>query len=95
MFCDQDDIWFPEKIEHTLNKMKELENTSGSEISLMVFTDAKLVTDDLKEIHPSLWKYSLYDPVKSARMERLLVVNCCTGCTSDGAALLLVQPVQH
>ena len=25
MFCDQDDIWFPQKIELTLKKMKEIE----------------------------------------------------------------------
>lgn len=33
MFCDQDDIWFPNKIEITLNKMLEIENNKPAIVS--------------------------------------------------------------
>jgi hypothetical protein len=30
MFCDQDDVWLPDKIETTLAAMKELERQHGA-----------------------------------------------------------------
>jgi glycosyltransferase involved in cell wall biosynthesis len=38
MFCDQDDIWLPGKIEMTLNKIKEMESQFGQELPLLVHT---------------------------------------------------------
>lgn len=43
MFCDQDDIWFPNKIEISLKKMQELELKSGKNISLLVYGTYQLI----------------------------------------------------
>ena len=38
MFCDQDDVWLPDKIEVTLRLMEELERANGSDIPLLVLS---------------------------------------------------------
>ena len=48
--CDQDDVWLPEKIEKTFNKLKE-ENAD------LAYTDLKVVDQDLNVIYPSMWDY--------------------------------------
>lgn len=82
MFCDQDDIWLPGKIEKTLRCMEALEREAGPGVPLLVHTDAAVVDENLKEIHPSLWKYRRLDPRASGSFPRLLVQNRVTGCTA-------------
>jgi len=55
MFCDQDDVWFGDKIEKTLNKVKERESTLGTNTPIAVFTDAKLVDAVLRTIGDSIF----------------------------------------
>ncbi len=43
MFCDQDDIWHPDKIALSLQEMKELEQRYGEQCPLLVRTDFALV----------------------------------------------------
>ncbi|GHV38167.1 hypothetical protein FACS1894187_16570 [Synergistales bacterium] len=52
MFCDQDDVWIPEKIEKTLNKMRQTDRTDGP---VCVFTDMKVVDANLNIIRESLY----------------------------------------
>ena len=55
MFCDQDDIWHPDKVTRTLQKMKETEIPG---LPALVHTDLRVVDGDLKEIDPSFIHYS-------------------------------------
>ncbi len=80
MFCDQDDIWLPTKIEISLRKMKELEHQYGAELPLIVHTDLCPVKADLTMIAPSFWQYSNIDPSRT-NLNALLVKNTVTGCT--------------
>lgn len=80
MFCDQDDIWLPNKIEVTLAKMKALEAKYGSDTPLLVYTDLKVVDAGLSEIAPSFWQYQNLDPSANG-LNRLLVQIVATGCT--------------
>jgi len=79
MFCDQDDVWLPYKIEETYNKMKELEKKHNDK-PLLVYSDLKVVDKDLNLIAPSFWKYQHIDP-KRNKLNHLLVQNVITGCT--------------
>lgn len=79
MFCDQDDVWLPYKIEKTYNKMKELEKKHNDK-PLLVYSDLKVVDKDLNLIAPSFWKYQHIDP-KRNKLNHLLVQNVITGCT--------------
>jgi glycosyltransferase involved in cell wall biosynthesis len=81
MFSDADDVWQPDKIEITLNKMKEMEKYFGYELPLLVHTDLKVVNKNLKTISSSFWKYQKLNPKKGRVLNRLIVGNVVTGCT--------------
>lgn len=80
MFCDQDDIWLPGKIEMTLNKMKEMESQFGHDLPLLVHTDLSVVDENLKILHPSFWNYSTYLPQNNS-ISRVLIQNNVTAST--------------
>lgn len=78
MFCDQDDIWLPQKIEKTLNAMK-LAEQSGTK-PVLVHTDLKVVNQELSEIAPSFFEFQKLVQ-KDITLPKLLVQNYVTGCT--------------
>lgn len=80
MFCDQDDVWLPDKIEVTLRKMREMEKRFDARTPLLVHTDLSVADRDLRVFAPSLWAYQNLDP-KIAGLNRLLIQNNVTGCT--------------
>jgi len=81
MFCDQDDIWLPDKIKITLDKVKEIEKKYGINTPVLIHTDLKVVDKDLNVIADSFWKYQRLNPEKGKTLNRLLVQNVVTGCT--------------
>lgn len=56
MFSDQDDVWMNDKIERTYNKLMELEEVQGKNMPIGLFTDLRVVDENLNTIMPSLWK---------------------------------------
>ena len=78
MFCDQDDVWHPDKIRKTLEKMRQVEQDAS--VPAMVHTDLRVVDRDLKELSPSFWIHSDLDGSRLA-LNQLLVQNVVTGCT--------------
>lgn len=81
MFCDQDDVWLPYKVDATLEKMLQLEKTYGKQTPLLVHTDSTVVDKDLKLISESLWAHQNIQPKNREVFNRLLVQNIVTGCT--------------
>lgn len=79
MLCDQDDFWLPEKIEHTLQFMKQTE-AGAHNIPTVVFGDAKMVDVNLKEYHPSFQKLNNLDTTK-LDLCHLAMENKLIGCT--------------
>jgi len=79
MFCDQDDVWLPEKVELTLKKMIEVEK-SNPDTPLLIHTDLKVVNTNLDILSDSYWSYQGLDPEYDI-LNRLLVQNVITGCT--------------
>lgn len=78
MFCDQDDVWKPKKIEKTLLKMLELEKNKNKPV--LIHTDLELVDENLNLIHPSFWKHEHIFPEHKS-FNRLIMQNNITGCT--------------
>lgn len=79
MFSDQDDVWLPTKVEKTLTKMHEVEKQNG-DIPLLVFTDMKVVREDLSIISNSFEKFSNIDPYRTF-FSHLLAQSVGAGCT--------------
>ena len=78
MLSDQDDIWLPEKIEKSVEKIKN-ENAD------LVFGDLEVVDENLKTIYPSFNKFMKLDKkikkyINSYKVNYLY--NCVTGCTT-------------
>ena len=80
MLCDQDDVWLPFKVEKTMAKMRELEESLGTDIPLLVFTDSSVVDADLNLIHPSFVS-GLSFRARTCSFSQLLVSNVVQGCT--------------
>ena len=80
MFSDQDDVWLPNKIEITLNKMLNVEHEVGKDKPILIHTDLKVVDEHLNVIAESFWKYQKINP-RDNTLNRLLCQNVVTGCT--------------
>ncbi|MBO4822568.1 MAG: glycosyltransferase family 2 protein [Prevotella sp.] len=48
MFSDQDDVWMPEKVQLTLQKMREMEATYSANVPLVSFCDLQVVSSRLE-----------------------------------------------
>lgn len=80
MFCDQDDIWLPHKIEITLEKMLELEKGYGVTVPILVHSDLTIVDRELNVIDSSMSDaQKLY--ANENEFNQLLMQNTITGCT--------------
>jgi len=94
MFCDQDDVWLPDKVEVTFRKMHELEAAFGSDAPLLVHSDLRVVDQALRPVADSLWRMQKTNPSANS-LNRLLMQNNATGCTMmiNRALLELACPI--
>ena len=90
MFCDQDDVWHPDKVEKTMRALLEAEDEAGTDTPVLVFTDLTPVDEKLRPISSSLMKMQKqYTDVIDYRA--LLMQNIVTGCaTGINRALALL-----
>ena len=81
MFCDQDDVWLPRKIEISMDKMLSMSSqTQNDQTPLLVFTDLTVVDQSLHVLSESFWDHKKSNP-RNTTLNRLLVQNVATGCT--------------
>ena len=94
MFCDQDDVWLPDKIALTMERMRELEAQQGSQAPLLVFTDLRVVDRALETVGERMSVYQKLDP-RRTRLKDLMIQNVITGCTVMVNRALLELAVQQ
>lgn len=87
MFSDQDDIWKEDKIEKTLEKMKQAEGSAKSDVPVLVHGDVEVVDKDENITAESMFKLS-HIPVRQ-ELPGLIIQNNVTGCTMMINAALL------
>ena len=84
MFCDQDDVWHPDKVRRTLAVMREREQKSLEEndglCPVMVHTDLRVVDEKLQPMDESFMHYQRLDGAR-LWLPQLLMQNVVTGCT--------------
>jgi glycosyltransferase involved in cell wall biosynthesis len=82
MFCDQDDVWFPDKIEKFLSRIREVEFGQPSGTPVLIFGDMVVTDEFLSVISDSFWNYQRIQVSGCRDWQKLLVSNCVTGCSS-------------
>lgn len=80
MFCDQDDVWLPEKTELEMKQMKLIEQQDKS-FPIIINTDLTVVDLHLNIISSSFWKYERIYPEYFKKFEDFAAMNIATGCT--------------
>lgn len=80
MFCDQDDVWLPEKVSDSMAAMEELEAGSEIGLPLLVFSDSRVVDESLNVLNRSHVSTMSFSP-ESLTIEQLMVNNVAQGST--------------
>ena len=97
-FCDQDDVWLPEKLRVTMDKMKAVEAENPGK-PVIIHTDMNVVDESLNIIHDSFWRSSGLRPDVLRTFPYLCTCNSVNGCTivmnSAARELILEKYVEH
>ncbi|BBV75617.1 glycosyl transferase [Raoultella planticola] len=80
MLSDQDDIWHENKIERMFNKIESL-NVDNNEKPILVFSDSRVIDNQLNVIEHSFFSYYDINP-KKHRLDDLFIRNVCQGCVT-------------
>lgn len=80
MFCDQDDVWMPEKIEKSYIKIKQTEGASP-ECPVCVCADAVVADSRLNVINESFYDFSGITLPAEIKLKDLLYGDFVVGCT--------------
>ncbi len=80
-FCDQDDVWLPDKLEHTLSVLEKGEKRYGIDVPLLVHTDLYVVDKHGKLLNSSFMQLRHLRHEDQNPLRTLLVQNFVTGCT--------------
>ena len=78
--ADQDDLWYPEKLEQSLALLRQMEGLYGEDMPLLVHGDLRLVDADGKPMGHTFFAYQRLDPRRISPVD-LAFTNVVTGCT--------------
>jgi len=79
-FSDQDDVWVPEKLEVSLQRMRDFEKQDPSK-ALLIHSDLRVVDKKLNILSNSLWVYQNLDQSIASDVYKLAAHNVITGCS--------------
>lgn len=93
LFCDQDDVWHPDKVEKTRAALMAAEGQWGSQTPVMVFTDQTVADGALRPIAPSLMRYQK-QYFERFDYRSILMQNVATGCAMGVNRALILKALQ-
>ena len=79
-FCDQDDVWHPDKLRLLQEALEEAEAAYGADTPLLAFSDQAVVDKNLELIAPSMMVLQQQDS-RALDYRNLLYQNVVSGCT--------------
>ena len=80
MFADQDDVWFPDKIEKLVAAMRMEEQSERKETPLLIHSDCRVTDQNLQTIASSFTEYMGYNQSMKS-LPHLLVQNNVVGAS--------------
>lgn len=80
LFCDQDDVWYPQKVETELRAMLEAEQGNHT-IPVLVHSDLQVVSETLQAVASSLARYQGLETTRNG-FNQMVISNLVTGCTA-------------
>ncbi len=80
MFADQDDVWLPNKLSLTWEKMQEAERAYPNE-AITIYTDAYIVDKDLKPSGHTYFELNRMKLPYATQFKFVSVANPAAGCT--------------
>ncbi len=94
-FADQDDIWLPDKLLHSMRYMDQAEQDIGKETPLLICGDLAVVDSEGKIVDPSFYHYARLNVDWLSSPERLAVCNYVSGATMllNRSAIRLALPL--
>ena len=78
-FCDQDDVWKPQKLALLVEACQQVENETSSDTPCAVYSDLAVVDENLEVLAPSFMEHIAVDPL-GISLGSLLVENSIPGC---------------
>ena len=81
MFADQDDVWFPEKIEMALAALRKAEAARPANTPILIHSDLTVIDREGRQLHDSFMRFQRIRHEGVQPLRTLLVQNFVTGCT--------------
>lgn len=83
MYCDQDDIWYEDKVTRQMNAMLATEDEVGNDesVPILVHSDLHVVAEDGQSIAESLARYQGLE-IERNSFANMMISNLVTGCTA-------------
>ena len=81
LFADQDDVWFPTKIERTLAVLRSAEAAGPANTPILVHSDLTVIDGVGRHLHDSFMRFQRIRHEGAQPLRTLLVQNFVTGCT--------------
>jgi len=97
MLCDQDDVWRPDKIQKSLDKMAAMEAQWGVDSPCLMHSDLTVVDEDLVPDETS-FRESTFANYDRTTLKDQIIQNTATGCTimyNRALAELITRTPQH
>lgn len=98
MFCDQDDVWLPKKIEFSYVKMQATEKDAPTDTPIVINTDLTVVDEQLNTICKSFWYRERIYPKWLHNYQDHAAIYSATGCTmlfNKKAKEAVKHPILH
>lgn len=89
--CDQDDVWYPYKLDISMQAMRLLESRHGKEVPLLVCSDARCVDARGHPLHPSFLHRLGLSADWGDDLRKVLVMSHVLGCSCLGNTALRRQ----
>lgn len=84
-FCDQDDVWMPDKLEVMLAELQRAELRAGIARPIVAYSDLRVVDGALRPIAASYREFSRRPRLLPGReLRQVMMHNVVTGCASLG-----------